>query len=89
MEPYLGLSDLYMRSGDIPSVHRTLAGALQADPRNERIWLLKGDAFRQQNELGKALECYKRVLMVDPESQDGLDRKTAVEAKMERASSSD
>ncbi len=89
MESYLGLSDMYLRSGDIPSVHRTLAGALQADPRNERVWLMKGDAFRQQNELGKALECYKRVLMVDPESQDGLDRKTAVEAQLERASSSD
>lgn len=87
MDPYLCISDIYMKTGDLAAVHRTLGGALQADPRNDKVWLMKGDAFRQQNELGKALECYKRVLMANPENQDGLDRKTSIEAQLEKAAS--
>ncbi|MEA3559237.1 MAG: tetratricopeptide repeat protein, partial [Candidatus Thermoplasmatota archaeon] len=65
-------------------VHRNLTNALQLDPKNEKVWKLKAEAFKAQNELVKALECYKRVLRFDPDDQDALNKKTSVEAQLER-----
>jgi hypothetical protein len=46
--------------------------------------MMKGEVFRAQNEPGKAVECYKRVLRFNPDNQDALNKKTSVEAVLER-----
>lgn len=86
LEPMFGLADLQVSIGDMNSAQSTLNIALQSDPNSEKIWMLKADTFRNGGELGKAVECYKRVLRINPDHQDALNRKTSVEAQMERMS---
>ncbi|MBN1390121.1 MAG: tetratricopeptide repeat protein [Candidatus Thermoplasmatota archaeon] len=81
---YLDLTETCIAMGSLDQAHVTLTSALQIDPRNERVWMLKANVFRQQNEPMKALECYKRVLRFNPDNHDALDRKTSVEAQLER-----
>jgi tetratricopeptide (TPR) repeat protein len=84
IEPMFGLADLLIATGDMDGAQSTLNIALQADPNNERVWMVKANAFRKEGELGKAMECYKGVLRINPDNQDALNRKTSVEAQLER-----
>ncbi len=83
-EPYLGMADMMIESGRFDIAQSTLNKALQIDPKSEKIWMTKADALRKEGALGKSLECYKRVIRIDPDNQDALNRKTSVEAEMER-----
>ncbi|MFO8051056.1 MAG: tetratricopeptide repeat protein [Thermoplasmatota archaeon] len=82
----IDLAEFHHEAKDHEQVHSVLTEALQLDPKNERIWMLKAETFQAQNELVKALECYKRVLRFDPDDQDALNKKTSVEAKLEKQS---
>ena len=62
VEPMFGLADLQIATGDLDGAQSTLNLALQSDPNNEKVWMVKANGFRKEEELGKALECYKRVL---------------------------
>lgn len=84
LDPFFGLAEMKLKMGDYISVQNTLNKALQTDPKNERVWMMKGNAFRKQGETGKALECYKRILRMNPDNQDALNHKTSVEAELER-----
>ncbi|OYT44475.1 hypothetical protein B6U90_05160 [Thermoplasmatales archaeon ex4484_6] len=84
LEPFLGMAELKVGTGDFSGAHSALNGALAIDPKSERVWMMKADTFRKQNELSKSLECYKRVLRINPDNQDALNRKTSVEAQLER-----
>lgn len=78
------LAEFNLESKDMEGVHKALTEAIQIEPKSSRIWMLKAEAFRAQNELVKSLECYKRVLRFDPDNQDALNKKTSVEAQLER-----
>lgn len=84
LEPMFGLADLLVFTGDLEGAQSILNNALQNDPNNEKVWMIKANTFRKEGELGKALECYKRVLRINPDNQDALNRKTSVEAQLER-----
>ena len=81
---YIDLAETYISRDELDNAHRSLTPALQVDPKGERVWMLKADIFRQQNEPSKALECYKRVLRFNPDNQEALNSKTSVEAMVER-----
>lgn len=84
IESYLQLAQMDFDRNMHGRSHETLTSALQVDPKNERVWMMKADVFRAQGELVKSLECYKRVLAVNPDNQEALNSKTSVEATLER-----
>ncbi|MCK5772395.1 MAG: tetratricopeptide repeat protein [Thermoplasmata archaeon] len=85
-EASLGLAEAMYKNGDFNGAHVALNGALQSEPKNEKVWSLKAEIFRSQNELEKGLECYKRVLRFNPDNQEALNSKTAIEAQLEKKS---
>jgi tetratricopeptide (TPR) repeat protein len=84
MNAHLHLAETQISLKDMAAGQSALTSALQIDPKNERIWMMKAEIFRSQGELVKAIECYKRVLRFNPDNQDALNRKTSVEAQLER-----
>lgn len=86
LDTYFGLSELKIGQGQYDEAQAVLNSGLQVDNKNERIWMMKADTFRISNEPGKAVECYKRIIRINPDNQDALNKKTSVEAQLERMS---
>jgi tetratricopeptide (TPR) repeat protein len=84
---HIYLAETYMSQKDHSSAQKALTSALQVEAKSERIWMMKAEVFRAENELGKAFECYKRVLRFNPDNQDALNKKTSIEAQLERLES--
>ncbi len=85
LDPYFGLAELKIAQGAFNDAQAVLNDGLQLDNKSERMWMMKADTFRKSNELTKAVECYKRIIRINPDNQDALNRKTSVEAQLERS----
>jgi len=62
------LAEGYLRNYRGPEALAILDVWLQQQPENLHALSLRGDVWRQAESLGKAAECYRRVLELDPEN---------------------
>lgn len=84
IESYTMMATTAIKEKMFDRANEALNQALQVEPKSDRVWILKAQAFRIQGELSKSLECYKRVLRFNPDNQDALNSKTSLEAQIER-----
>jgi len=74
-----GLTDELILQDDCEGAQQRLNQVLQTDPRNDRIWVKKAEAFKCSGESVKALECLKRALTINPGNPDAQTMKASID----------
>ena len=51
---------------------------LQFDPKNDRAWFNKGNAYDTEGKIKKAMYCYDKAIVLNPKNVDALYNKAAL-----------
>lgn len=79
---YLSLYELYRRDDDPEGGAEILNQALREDPKNDRIWTKKAEAFIASKETKKALECIKRALSINAGNIEAQNIRSSLETQL-------
>lgn len=84
----LGQAQLKAQDGDLPGALAMVESALDGDPRQADGWLLKGDILLAQQQVGPALQAYRKAVELAPDSvpaQGALVRLLVQEKQLDEA----
>jgi tetratricopeptide (TPR) repeat protein len=63
---YVGISDVYLRKGDLAQAERVLQEALAQNPDDENLAFKFGEIYFTQGDAAKAAEFYKKAIAANP-----------------------